>query len=123
MAGLSLQDPFAAGHEQPQPASNQKSEHQNQAPHRKEKQGQDSGVLRLGLQQPFDDANGRKQADRASGQAGEENDVASEGSSARISIIARRMIECEFGTRQIKNGGRTRDRTLDLSRVKGTLSR
>jgi hypothetical protein len=29
------------------------------------------------------------------------------------------MIECEFGTRQIKNGGRTRDRTLDLSRVKG----
>src|SRR5258708_30193207 len=28
-----------------------------------------------------------------------------------------------FGQKTFKNGGRTRDRTLDLSRVKGTLSR
>ncbi len=33
-----------------------------------------SGVLRFGLQQPFDDANRREQPDRASGEGGEEND-------------------------------------------------
>src|ERR1700730_16039591 len=32
-------------------------------------------------------------------------------------------IESEVSSRQNENGGRTRDRTLDLSRVKGTLSR
>src|SRR5882724_8359929 len=36
--------------------------------------------------------------------------------------LPRKVIVCKFGTRHIKCGGRTRDRTLDLSRVKGTLS-
>src|ERR1700719_2820420 len=73
-ASLSLQSPFPASDEQSQPAANQEPQNQKQAPDRKEKQGQNSGVLGLGLQQPFDDADGRQQADRASGQANEEND-------------------------------------------------
>ena len=64
-----MQDPFAAGHEQPQLAADQKSQHQKQAPDRKEEQGQNSGDLRFGLQQPPDHPNRREQADRAAGQA------------------------------------------------------
>ena len=71
---LSLRHPPAAGHRQPQPSPDQDAEHHQQAPHRKEEQGQDSGVLGFGPQQPFDDANGREQSDRASGEAGDQND-------------------------------------------------
>ena len=49
--------PLACGGEEPQPASDQKAHHEKQAPNRKEKQGQNSGVPGFGLQQPFDDTN------------------------------------------------------------------
>ena len=54
---LSWQDPLASGDEQLQPASDQKAQREKQAPNGKEKQGQNSGVLGFGLQQPFDDTN------------------------------------------------------------------
>ena len=53
----------------PQPAANQKSKHQKQAPDRDKEQSENSGVLGFGLLQPFDKANGREQAERASAQA------------------------------------------------------
>jgi hypothetical protein len=62
---LSLQDPLAAGRKQAQAASDQKPQHQKQAPHGQEKHGQDAGVRRLGLQDLFDDANRGEQSDRA----------------------------------------------------------
>ena len=56
---LSLRYPPAAGCEQPQPASDQQTEHHQQEPDRKEKQRQNPGVFGLGLQHPFDHADGR----------------------------------------------------------------
>jgi hypothetical protein len=65
---------MAAGRKQPQAASDQTAQHQKQAPNGQEKHGQDAGVRRLGLQDPFDDANRGEQPDRASGEAGCQND-------------------------------------------------
>jgi hypothetical protein len=62
---LPLQNALAAGHQQPQPPTEQKPKRENQAPDRKEKQGQNSGILGLSLQQPFNDRNGSEQPDRA----------------------------------------------------------
>jgi hypothetical protein len=49
---LPLNEPLAAGHEQPRSASSQNAEHQQQAPDRQEKQRQDAGVFRVGLTTP-----------------------------------------------------------------------
>jgi hypothetical protein len=72
-AALALRDPSAPGRQPAQPAADQQTEHHHEAPDRKEEQGQDSSILRFGLQQPFEDANRRDQAERAAGQGGEQN--------------------------------------------------
>ena len=59
---------------------------------RNQKQGQDSGFLRLGRQQPFDHADRRKQPDRATGQAGEENVKILRLSSAVIRSVGSRKL-------------------------------
>ncbi len=66
-------------------------------------------------------ANGREQSDRAAGQGGEENDEFLRGHRHQIRQIAsRKLTDRKRDRRQIESGGRTRDRTLDLSRVKAT---
>jgi hypothetical protein len=75
--------------------------------------------LGLGLQHPFDHADGRQQADRAPGQARDQDDRLPRGHRPNPAIASRKLMGCELERPKINSGGRTRDRTLDLSRVKG----
>ena len=52
----------------------QQAEHHQQALHRKEEQCEDAGLFRVGSQQPFDEADGRQQSNRAAEQRGDGHD-------------------------------------------------
>ena len=121
MAPLSLQRPLA-GEEQPEPAAGKQPRRDQQAPHGEEKQRQDFGVLGFDQKHPFDDTDRRQQADRASGETAGQDDefLWGHGHGIGKSLRTNRLAVNRTG-RKPENGGRTRDRTLDLSRVKGTL--
>jgi hypothetical protein len=48
-----------------EPPPDQEAGHHEQAPDRQKEEGQDAGILRLGLQQPFDDPDRREKPDSA----------------------------------------------------------
>jgi hypothetical protein len=57
-----------------EPPPDQQPHHDKTTPDRKEEEGQDSRILRFGLHEPFDYADGREQADPAAGKAQEQGD-------------------------------------------------